>query len=238
MQKHLAVALVTALSVGVFVARPAHAEHDVPFETSDQGPVAHALGQPASRAQLNQVVPGPNGGTLTTSVVNAAVQAMNATASAEIAIADRASGSGGDGGASGSSPLPGGLPVIDGPGSPDAAPQPANPTPTPTTNPGAAPAGPVIQTGIATWYGPGFVGNVTYCGDIYDQWAMTAASNTLPCGTAIIVTNQNTGASVQLRVTDRGGFGGSVILDLSQGAFDVLGGPPAGTIPVSVALAQ
>jgi rare lipoprotein A len=95
----------------------------------------------------------------------------------------------------------------------------------------------VIQSGLATWYGPGFTGGVTYCGEIYDQWAMTAASNTLPCGTVIVVTNQSTGLAVRVRITDRGGFGGSVILDLSRAAFLSIAPSSSGVIPVTVALA-
>src|SRR5581483_525881 len=126
----------------------------------------------------------------------------------------------------------GGLPVIQAPMSPDGAPPPA------VAASNAVTPGPVIQTGVATWYGPGFVGSVTYCGDVFDEWAMTAASNTLPCGSQIVVTNENTGGSVTVRVNDRGGFGGSVILDLSQGAFDAVSGGSDGVIPVSVQLAQ
>ncbi|HLZ71198.1 MAG TPA: septal ring lytic transglycosylase RlpA family protein [Dehalococcoidia bacterium] len=123
------------------------------------------------------------------------------------------------------------LPVLSGPASPDAAPAPGSLPETP-----APVAGPVIQTGLATWYGPGFNGSITYCGEIYDQWALTAASNTLPCGTVIIVTNRDTGQAVHLRITDRGGFGGSVILDLSRAAFLSIAPASAGVIPVSVAL--
>jgi Lytic transglycolase/LysM domain len=126
------------------------------------------------------------------------------------------------------------LPVLTGPGSPDAA-----PTPGPGQSANAADAavpGVPIQSGLATWYGPGFVGGVTYCGDIYDQWDYTAASNTLPCGTVVVVTNQTTGGSVKVRVNDRGGFGGSLILDLSRGAFESLAPDWVGVIPVTVSL--
>ncbi|GEM_PF-1996996 len=121
------------------------------------------------------------------------------------------------------------LPVLAGPASPDGAPAPGS-------LPDALAAGPVIQTGLATWYGPGFNGGVTYCGEVYDQWSMTAASNTLPCGTVVVVTNQSTGLAVRLRITDRGGFGGSVILDLSRAAFLSIAPSASGVIPVSVAL--
>lgn len=124
------------------------------------------------------------------------------------------------------------LPVLTGPGSPQAAPSPsAGPTPTNDTVPGVA-----IQSGLATWYGPGFNGSLTYCGDVYDQWGYTAASNTLPCNTVVIVTDQNTGGSVRVRINDRGGFGGALILDLSRGAFNSLAPDWVGVIPITVSL--
>jgi len=99
--------------------------------------------------------------------------------------------------------------------------------------PEAARAAPVVQ-GYATWYGPGFEGNWTYCGDIFHQWGATAASNTLPCGSVVTVTNLENGASITVTITDRGGFGGSTILDLSRGAFAAIADPSEGVIPVWV----
>lgn len=89
-------------------------------------------------------------------------------------------------------------------------------------------------SGYATWYGPGFEGNWTYCGGIFHQWAATAASNTLPCWSVVTVTNLQNGASVTVTITDRGGFGGSTILDLSRGAFDTIADEWQGVIPVEV----
>jgi rare lipoprotein A len=93
-----------------------------------------------------------------------------------------------------------------------------------------------IQAGWATWYGAEFNGHTTYCGDTYDQAAYTAASNTLPCNTVVIVRNQETGSSVRVRITDRGAFGGKVIMDLSQAAFSALSPTSAGVVAVTVAL--
>jgi rare lipoprotein A len=45
------------------------------------------------------------------------------------------------------------------------------------------------QTGIASWYGPGFHGKATASGAIYDQNDLTAAHQTLPLGTRVMVTN-------------------------------------------------
>jgi rare lipoprotein A len=226
MHKFLAVAAVTALSIGAFAVRPAYAATGT-AHAGDAANQAHAAaGKPATGVTTiaATAIPGAPQ-TIAAAASEAAARALDAMARLGLAGAAQAGGG---------APL-GALPVGTGPGSPDGAPPPTSGSADATS---AVAAGPVIQSGIATWYGPGFVGSVTYCGEVYDQWAMTAASNTLACGTQIVVTNQNTGRSVTVRVTDRGGFGGSVILDLSQGAFNAVGGPPAGTIPVTVQLAQ
>jgi LysM repeat protein len=95
-----------------------------------------------------------------------------------------------------------------------------------------APAGSALQTGIATWYGPGFEGNRTACGQIYDSRQYTAASNTLPCGTVVTVMNQTTGASVTVTITDRGAF--THAMDLSHAAFSAIANPSAGVAPIVV----
>src|SRR6266705_1851911 len=47
---------------------------------------------------------------------------------------------------------------------------------------------PLTQVGIASWYGPGFHGKPTASGTIYDQNEFTAAHQTLPLGTRLMVT--------------------------------------------------
>jgi rare lipoprotein A len=73
--------------------------------------------------------------------------------------------------------------------------------------------------GIASWYGPGFHGNLTASGERFNSRALTAAHPSLPFGTKIKVTNQQNGRSVIVRGNDRGPFYGSRIIDLSEGAF-------------------
>jgi rare lipoprotein A len=73
--------------------------------------------------------------------------------------------------------------------------------------------------GIASWYGPGFHGNLTASGERFNSRALTAAHPSLPFGTKIKVTNQLNGRSVIVRGNDRGPFYGSRIIDLSEGAF-------------------
>jgi rare lipoprotein A len=75
-----------------------------------------------------------------------------------------------------------------------------------------------VQVGVASWYGPGFHGNRTANGDIYDQYELTAAHPSLPLGTRAMVTNLENGRSVEVRINDRGPFVGGRAIDLSYGA--------------------
>src|SRR5213078_4321805 len=63
-----------------------------------------------------------------------------------------------------------------------------------------------VQVGVASWYGPGFHGNRTANGEIYDQYELTAAHPSLPLGTRVMVTNLENGRAVQVRINDRGPF--------------------------------
>jgi rare lipoprotein A len=89
-------------------------------------------------------------------------------------------------------------------------------------------------TGIASWYGPGFNGNRTATGEIYNQNAMTAAHKTLPFGTQVVVTNLNNGRSVVVRINDRGPFVRGRVIDLSAAAARMLGMMQSGIAPVRV----
>jgi rare lipoprotein A len=90
------------------------------------------------------------------------------------------------------------------------------------------------QTGIASWYGPGFHGKATASGVIYDQNDLTAAHQTLPLGTRVMVTNLETGSSTEVTINDRGPFAKGRIIDLSFAAGKALGMIGPGTIPVRV----
>ncbi len=88
------------------------------------------------------------------------------------------------------------------------------------------------RTGIASWYGPGFHGRTTANGEVYNMYAMTAASTSLPFGTNVRVTFLETGKSVTVRINDRGPFersGGrwvphsTRIIDLSMAAAKEIG---------------
>ncbi len=92
----------------------------------------------------------------------------------------------------------------------------------------------VSQTGIASWYGPGFHGKATASGTIYDQNDLTAAHQTLPLGTRVMVTSLETGISTEVTINDRGPFAKGRIIDLSFAAGKALGMIGPGTIPVRV----
>jgi rare lipoprotein A (peptidoglycan hydrolase) len=77
-------------------------------------------------------------------------------------------------------------------------------------------------TGEASWYGPGFAGQRTADGEIFDPRKLTAASPWLPFNTMLRVTDLATGRSVVVRINDRGPFGRGV-LDLSAHAAQIIG---------------
>ncbi|MDX2097619.1 MAG: septal ring lytic transglycosylase RlpA family protein [Leptolyngbyaceae cyanobacterium bins.59] len=79
-----------------------------------------------------------------------------------------------------------------------------------------------IVRGLATWYGPGFVGNRTANGEIFNPNALTAAHRSLPFGTEVRVTNPRNGRSVIVRINDRLGDP-RIVIDLSQGAARAIG---------------
>ena len=83
--------------------------------------------------------------------------------------------------------------------------------------------GPYYETGIASWYGPGFDGNYTANGEIYDMEGISAAHKTLPFGTVVRVVEFETGRSIVVRINDRGPFVEGRIIDLSKGAARELG---------------
>jgi rare lipoprotein A len=79
----------------------------------------------------------------------------------------------------------------------------------------------ITFAGIASWYGPGFAGNATANGEIFDPHAYTAASKELPFGTWLYVTYE--GRGVIVRVNDRGPYIKGRILDLSAAAAQAIG---------------
>ena len=93
---------------------------------------------------------------------------------------------------------------------------------------------PLSQQGIASWYGPGFHGKKTTSGSVYDQYAMTAAHQTLPLGSNVRVTNLANGKSVTVLINDRGPFAKGRIIDLSYAAARAVDMIGPGTTPVQM----
>lgn len=75
--------------------------------------------------------------------------------------------------------------------------------------------------GVASWYGPGFEGNSTANGEIFDPNLFTAASKELAFGTILFV--EFNGRGVVVRINDRGPYVDDRILDLSQAAAESIG---------------
>ena len=87
--------------------------------------------------------------------------------------------------------------------------------------------------GRASYYSDALAGNHTANGDVYDPEALTAASRELPFGSRVRVVREDTGASVVVRVNDRGPFGDeSRILDLSRAAAEQLDMIDAGVVEI------
>lgn len=94
----------------------------------------------------------------------------------------------------------------------------------------------LFQSGIASWYGPGFDGKKTSSGEIYDMHGLTAAHSILPLNTLVRVTNLSNNKDVVVRINDRGPFVGERVIDLSLAAAQTIGMVAPGTAPVRVAV--
>ena len=90
------------------------------------------------------------------------------------------------------------------------------------------------ETGIASWYGADFHGNLTADGEVFDRNGVTAAHTTLPMPVNVRVTNLENGRSLVVRVNDRGPFVNGRVIDLSEHAADLLGFKTAGLARVRV----
>ena len=78
------------------------------------------------------------------------------------------------------------------------------------------------RKGQASWYGPNFHGRLTANGEVYDQYALSAAHPTFPLPSYARVTNLANGKSVIVRVNDRGPYHSKRIIDLSARASELL----------------
>jgi len=98
--------------------------------------------------------------------------------------------------------------------------------------------GKVIETGVASWYGPNFHGNLTANGEKYDMHGLTAAHRTLPFNTVVRVENLGNGKSTVVRINDRGPFAKNRIIDLSKKAAQEIDMIGPGTASVRLVLLE
>lgn len=71
--------------------------------------------------------------------------------------------------------------------------------------------------GVASYY---WQEQKTATGEVFNKRALTAAHRTLPFGTQVKVTRVDTGASVVVRINDRGPFKPGRVIDLSERAAE------------------
>jgi len=104
--------------------------------------------------------------------------------------------------------------------------------------PATSAASGALQWGLASYYGPGFHGEATASGEIFNMYEMVAAHRSLPLGSVVRVTNLKNSRRVTLRVIDRGPYGRNyrkgTIIDVSKGAAHRLGFIRDGLVPVRV----
>ena len=94
------------------------------------------------------------------------------------------------------------------------------------------------ETGLASWYGPGFDGKKTANGERFNQNELTAAHRTLPMPSIVQETNLENGKSVMVRINDRGPFAHSRIIDVSKRTAELLGFKNKGTAKVRVTILE
>ena len=92
----------------------------------------------------------------------------------------------------------------------------------PAPAPRAKRARKVHATAIATWFGPGFYGQQTACGQTLTPAVIGVAHRTLPCGTLVKVVYK--GRALTVPVLDRGPYSHiGAEWDLTAGAAQALG---------------
>ncbi|MGH9523981.1 MAG: septal ring lytic transglycosylase RlpA family protein [Terriglobales bacterium] len=91
-----------------------------------------------------------------------------------------------------------------------------------------------VQFGKASWYGAPYNQRRGANGEVYDMNAMTAAHLTLPLNSIVRVTNEKTGHSAIVRITDRGPFVEDRVIDLSLAAAKAVDVWRSGTALVKI----
>jgi hypothetical protein len=88
----------------------------------------------------------------------------------------------------------------------------------------------IYRPARATWFGPGFYGKKTACGQVMSHALLGVAHRTLPCGTPVAVFFG--GKAVTVPVVDRGPFGSRARYDLTSAAAQTLGMAQTSTVGV------
>lgn len=91
-----------------------------------------------------------------------------------------------------------------------------------------------MRSARATWYGPGFYGSRTACGQVLRPQTIGVAHRRLPCGTPVRFLYR--GQQVVARVIDRGPYSRGRTWDLTNGARRALRFNGSGMIRYAVAL--
>lgn len=95
-----------------------------------------------------------------------------------------------------------------------------------------------IFKGNASWYGSMFHGRLTATGETYNQHELTAAHPSLPFDTYLKVKNLKNGASVIVRINDRGPYVPNRSLDLSREAARCIDSEKVGVVPFEAIILQ
>jgi rare lipoprotein A (peptidoglycan hydrolase) len=91
-----------------------------------------------------------------------------------------------------------------------------------------------MRSAGATWYGPGFYGNRTACGQVLRPDTIGVAHRSLPCGTTVKFVYH--GQFLITKVIDRGPYTRGNSWDLTNGARMALGFNGSGQLHYAVAL--
>jgi rare lipoprotein A len=92
----------------------------------------------------------------------------------------------------------------------------------------------MTETGIISWYGPGFHNKKTANGEIFNKHELTAAHRTLQMPSLVRVTNLENGKSIIVRVNDRGPYKRGRVMDVSERAAELLGFKSQGTAKAKI----
>ena len=86
----------------------------------------------------------------------------------------------------------------------------------------------VYRPAEASYYGPGFYGGRTACGQTLTTSTQGVAHKTMPCGTKLKLRYR--GKTVSVRVIDRGPYSGNREFDLTSATKEKLGFGSTGTV--------